>query len=149
MGTSIQRSSLARRGLTAVAGLAVVAGTLVGIAVPASAAAGDGVATAASVDDSRWLVGTTKAVTVSWTNSVETLTSVLARSPWPWGAAWTADGTGFASTGGVASGAQTSRARRTAWRSFSPSVAPPLAVIPHASTRTLLVGRAYGSKEAV
>ncbi len=107
MRTHKAGANFARRGLTSIAGLAVVAGTITSVASPAQAAAGDGVATSASVSDTQWLVGSTKAVTVSWTNSVDTLTSVLARSPWPWGAAWTADAAGFASTGRVASGAQT------------------------------------------
>jgi len=107
MGTGIKKSGLARRGLTALAGLAVVAGGLVGISAPAQAAAGDGVATLPTISDSQWLVGTTKAVTVGWTNSVDTLTSVLVRSPWPWTAGWTTNATGFPSTGRVASGAQT------------------------------------------
>lgn len=88
------------RRLTAIAStLAVALSGVVMAAAPAAAAA-----TGASISESQWLVGTTKAVTVSWTETTS-VDGVMVRSPWPWGASWVTDTTGFSATGGTTSGA--------------------------------------------
>ena len=82
----------------AFAAFAVAVSAVVAVAAPAQARA-----TTASIDVARWQVGTTSAATVTWTNETSTVTSLMVRSPWPWGAAF-ANGTTEAATGADTSG---------------------------------------------
>lgn len=90
-----------RRALAALASAAVV---ISGLTIGASAAnaAGAGIATLPTISVPTWDAGSSNAVTVGWTNSVDTITTVMARSPWPWSAGWTT-GT-VTATGGVTTG---------------------------------------------
>ena len=64
MRTHKTGANLARRGLTALAGLAVVAGTLVGVAAPASASISN-----ASISPATWAPSEQAAATLTWTES--------------------------------------------------------------------------------
>lgn len=77
-----------QRSISALVALLVAVTTLAGTATPASAVAPSN----GAIDVTRWLVGSTNAATVTWTNPAQT-TSVMLRSPWPWGASWAADET--------------------------------------------------------
>lgn len=96
-----------RRFAAGVAAAALALGTAAISAVPAQAIA-YGQATNASIDVTRWYVGTSVDATVSWTNSTNSITSVMVRSPWPWDAAFpagtVASPSTSAATGGTVSG---------------------------------------------
>lgn len=76
-------SSSVRRVVGALTAFSLALGALVVVAPAAHATAPTNV----TVSESSWLIGDTKAVTVAWTTA-QTVTSAMARSPWPWGAAW-------------------------------------------------------------
>lgn len=64
MGSHKTGANLARRGLTAVMGLAVIAGTLVGLAAPATASISN-----ASISPATWAASEQAAATLTWTES--------------------------------------------------------------------------------
>lgn len=82
MRTHKTGANLARRGLTALAGLAVVAGTLVGVATPASAAI-----SGASITPSTWTPSQQTTATVTWTESAATANTSASRAPYSYTAA--------------------------------------------------------------
>lgn len=77
-----------RRALHALLAIALAGTALVATSSPAQAVA----PTTGAIDVTRWQVGSTTAATLTWTNPAQT-TSVMVRSPWPWGASWAADET--------------------------------------------------------
>jgi hypothetical protein len=64
MRTGIKKSGFARRGLTAVGGLSVIGGLLIGMAAPASAAI-----SGESISPATWAAGAQDAAVVTWTES--------------------------------------------------------------------------------
>lgn len=75
--------SSVRRIVGALTAFGLALGALVAVAPAAHATAPTNV----TISESNWPIGDTKAVTVAWTTA-QTVTSAMARSPWPWGAAW-------------------------------------------------------------
>jgi hypothetical protein len=74
MGRGIKTSGFTRRGLTVVAGLAVVAGSLVGFAAPANASI-----SGASISPSTWAASAQDAAVVTWTESSATANTANSR----------------------------------------------------------------------
>lgn len=70
MGAQAKKASMIRRGITAMVGMAVVAGTLIGVAAPASASISN-----ASISPATWTPSEQAAATVTWTESAATTTN--------------------------------------------------------------------------
>ena len=87
------------------AGVSAIALLIGGSLLAATPAQATGVPTGQNINVTEWLVNSSNAFTISWTNSTATSNSVMVRSPWPWGATWST-GT-LTSSGRAASGAQT------------------------------------------
>lgn len=93
-------STLLRNVTKVITALGLSLSMMVAVAPAAHAAA----PTNATISETRWLIGETKAATLTWTTG-NTITTVLVRSPWPWdssfvnGETQTATGASLSTTG--------------------------------------------------